>query len=608
MIDQASDQDFSDSADDDQIDSANAFARAEGGSLVEPPGTAPAASAPSPGLPAGAAAPGSPAGRTPVQNLFVRLPCEGYGAQRFYHEVGARLAEAAIFRKERTVLVVNDESGAQEEMTANRFRTFVTEYMIPAKFTWNKDGVMIPREMTMTPQVAAGCLESDHFLRHLRPLARVNRERMPIIRGDGRLELLKPGYDAESRTYTLPSALQIDEGMTLVDARAIYNDLVAEFPFGDYKEDNDANRAAGTVGKSRSKAVHLANMLSLYGASLLDELNKRLHFVYVANAQRSGKTLLAQAAVVPIFGPAKTKSLPKDETELRKMLATAAFQNAPYFFLDDLEGMLKSTALNAFMTAATYSDRMFNSQEDRDARKQTVVIITGNNLGLSTDIANRTLRCQLYTDEFDAQARTIKREIDEEYLARPAVRRALLSACWAFVRAWNDAGRPKGRAQGGRVLKGFEAWCDIFGGIVLNAGYGDPIEAPPTDDFSGDTEGSDMDTLVRSLVYFMDNKLGTDGQPLRKHDFTFDDLVEAAVDQDCFTWMIQGTKRVTKKADGEELVKLELAPGSKSALGKMFSAKYGGRKFRLPDGRLAKFGHRGRNRHRRYEVEIYEAK
>jgi hypothetical protein len=538
----------------------------------------------------------------------VRLPCEGYGAQRFYHEIGARLADKPIFRKERTVLVVNDESGAQEEMSANRFRSYVTQWMIPAKFSWNKDGIAQHRECTMNKDVAGACLESDHFLRHLRPLARVNRERMPIIRNDGRLELLKPGYDTESGTYTLPSALEIQEAMTLAEARTIYNDLVAEFPFGDYKEDNEENRAKRIAGLSRSKAVHLANMLSLYGAGLLDELNKRLHFVYVANAQRSGKTLLAQAAVVPIFGPAKTKSLPKDETELRKMLATAAFQNAPYFFLDDLEGMLKSTALNAFMTAATYSDRMFNSQEDRDARKQTVVIITGNNLGLSTDIANRTLRCQLYTDEFDAQARTIKREIDEEYLARPAIRRALLSACWAFVRAWNEAGRPKGRAQGGRVLKGFEAWCDIFGGIVLHAGFGDPIEAPPSDDFSGDTEGSDMDTLVRSLVYYMDNQIASDGQTLKRHDFTFDDLVEAAVEQDCFTWMIQGQKRIIKKNDGEELVKMDLNPGSKSALGKMFSAKYGGRKFRMPDGRVAKFGHRGRNRHRRYEVEILEAK
>jgi hypothetical protein len=31
---------------------------------------------------------------------------------------------------------------------------------------------------------------------------------------------------------------------------------------------------------------------------------------------------------------------------------------------------------------------------------------------------------------------------------------------------------------------------------------------------------------------------------------------------------------------------------------------YGGRKFRLPDGRVVKFGHRGRNRHRRYQIEI----
>ena len=45
---------------------------------------------------------------------------------------------------------------------------------------------------------------------------------------------------------------------------------------------------------------------------------------------------------------------------------------------------------------------------------------------------------------------------------------------------------------------------------------------------------------------------------------------------------------------------------SKSALGKMFAAKYGGRKFRLKDGRLVQFGKRGRNRHRKYSVEIID--
>ncbi len=590
---------------DDQIDAANAFARAEGGARIEPPGGA------------GGGGAGGQGGKTPppLLALFVRVPSEGYGAHRFFTDVGGRLREKAIFRIGRKVVVVEEETGAHQEMSADWFTSWITEYMIPAKFIYDSEaGITRHKEVTIPSKLASACLASDQFLKNLRTLDRVNMQRMPVLRTPtaefprGRMELLPLGYDAESRTYTLPGALPINPHLTLEEARRHYMELVKEFPFGDYKEDTEANRAAGTVGKSRSMSVHLANMISMFGQGLLNELNKRLHFVYTANAQRSGKTLLAQAAVVPIFGPAKTKSLPKDDAELRKMLATAAFQNAPYFFLDDLEGKLNSTALNAFMTSSTYSDRMFNAQEDRDARKQTVVIITGNNLGLSTDIANRTLRCQLYTDEFNAQARTIRREIDEEYLARPEVRRDLLSALWCFVRSWDEAGRPTGRKLGGRVLKGFEPWCDTFGGIVIAAGFSDPMEAPPADDWSGDTESSDMDTLVGVLVKGMDehqDKTSGAPDPLKKATYTFDDLIEASLENDCFTSEIRGTRRKDKEGVEGEFV---CESGTRSKMGKMFSGKYGGRKFRLEDGRVVKFGHRGRNRHRKYEVEIMEAK
>ncbi len=623
MIDHASNDQAANSpdGDDDQVAAANAFARAEGGALVEPPADQ---SAP----PAGAKAPQPPPPVPGVEGdlgagvgtratepaaldaLYVRLPSVGWGAHRFYAEIGARLRDKNIFRVGREVVVVDDETGAHQPMTANWFTSYVNKFMIPAQFKWNGDTFRWDKkEATMKKDHAAGCLESDQFLQHIRRLARVNTERMPVLRADGRLDLLKPGYDAETRTYTLPGALQINEDLPLSEAIAIYNNLVKEFPFGDYKEDTDANREKGVVGKSRSMAVHLVNMVSLYAQGLLSPLNKRLHFVYVANSQRSGKTLLAQAAIVPIFGAVKTKSLPKDDAELRKMLATAAFQNKPYLFLDNLEGMLRSPALDAFMTSSTYSDRVFQAQVDMDAEKQTVVIITGNNLALSTDIANRTLRCQLYTEEADTQGRKIQHEFDEDYLARPAVRRDLLSALWALVREWNAAGRPTTRKLGGRVLKGFEPWCDRFGGIVMSAGFVDPCEAPPTDDFSGDTEGADMETLVKALVYFMDHKPNHDGGfGVREHEFDFADLVEAAMEEDCFTWMIQGTKRLVKSGAGEEKYVMELTPGAKSSLGKMFSAKYGGRRFRLPDGRTVRFGLRGRNRHRKYQVEIMEAR
>ncbi|MDR1296552.1 MAG: hypothetical protein LBO05_04105 [Deltaproteobacteria bacterium] len=583
-----------------QRDAANALAREEAGALVD----AAESSGKSGGGGGGSGGSGEKKRSGEPESAFVRLPCEGYGPQRFATEVGLRLRDKNIFRMGRTVVVVDEETGEIEQMDADWFRTEIARYMVPAKFIFDtKTGNVSYREMGMSKDVAGTVLKSSFFLEHLRPLMKVNRERMPIIRrigpDAGKLVLLQSGYDGESRVYTLRGALEIDESMTLDKARRFYCELMEEFPLGDFREPTPEDLAIGMKqGKSRSLSVHFANLVSLYGSGLLSELASRMHFVYVANAQRSGKTLLAKIVTILVFGGADVQSLPKDDMELRKLLDSAARANDPYFFLDDLEGRLNSTALNAFMTSPVWKNRLFNRQVNFRAPKQTVVMITGNNLGLSTDIANRTLRCQLYTAEADAQARKIRRVIDEEYLAKPDVRRDALSALWCFIRDWDKKGRPRGQ----RVLKGFEAWCGMFGGVVENAGFGDPIEAPPKDDFSGDTESADMETLVQALVAEMDQGTSADpGKPLDKKEFTFDRLIDFCEELDCFSWMIQGTRK-SDKDTGEKWT--ELTAGARSAFGKMFAGKYGGRRFTLPDGRVATFGKRGRNRHRRYEVEV----
>jgi hypothetical protein len=253
--------------------------------------------------------------------------------------------------------------------------------------------------------------------------------------------------------------------------------------------------------------------------------------------------------------------------------------------------MLKSQELNAFMTSATWGGRMLGSLQEFSVPKQAVVLITGNNLALSTDIANRTLRCNLYTEEFDSQARQIIKTIDEEYLCRTEVRSDILSALWALIKAWDAAGRPKG----GRILRGFERWCGVFGGIVSHAGFGDPCEAPPDDDYSGDTEVADMRTLVQVLV----EDMGLE----KKKDFAFQDIIDACQSHECFTWMMEGNMKKDKDSSDEWL---ELNQRSKSAMGKMLAARFGGRRFKLADGRVLRFGQRGRNRHRKYTVEVID--
>jgi hypothetical protein len=561
----------------DQAQVANATARALAGGQVD---------AASSGVAAGSVVEQKPS--VP----FVRLPCENYMLSQTAREVGGILKNNGIFRRDDLVVTIDRERGIWKPMTAQKFRTYVEDYMVPAKIKGVDEATGKPqwKATTMSKDVSGGVLESPAFLKQQRELLRVNAVPMPVLReggeSGGKIELLQPGYDHQAKIFTLSGAVTVRADMPKEDAVAFLRDLYREFPFGDRKDD----------GTSRSLAVCIAGMLSYFGMGLIGKLTNRLHFVYTANTVASGKSLLAKMAIVPVAGSARVRVKSDSAEELKKELATAALDGDSYFFLDDLEGVLKSQELNAFMTSATVGGRMLGGLTGFTAEKQCVVFITGNNLKLSTDIARRTLRVALYSEQFDVQEREVKRPIDEEWLSRPDVRGDVLSALWALIREWDKAGRPKGA----RVLRGFERWCEVFGGIVLNAGFGDPCEAPPLEDNSGSNETADMLALVEALYADMRATLH-DGVPARKKEFTFQDLVDACQENDAFSWAMEGTWKKDRESTEEWL---ELNQKSKSALGRMFSEKFGGQVMRLKDGTRVRFGHRGRNRHRKYAVEV----
>jgi len=561
-----------------QTEAANRIARELGGSAVD----------------AGAPVPAAAGTEEKKVLTYVRLPGDHYQLSATAKDIGAILCRDGVFRREDMIVTIDREKGVLVPMDAHRLRSYVETYCCPAKYM-GKDESGKDKWMTksMTREVAEGVLRADQFRDQQRKLARVAQVPMAIMRQTGpdagKIVLLPPGYDTESRVFTIASEVKVRPDMPFDEAKEYLRGLLKEFPFGDWKED----------GKSRGFAVTIAGMLSLFGIGLLGPLTPRLHFVKTANAVGSGKSLLAKMAICPVFGPARVRVKGDNPEELKKELATAALDGDAYFFIDDLEGTLKSQELNAFMTSSTVGGRMLGRLGGGfSAEKQCVVFITGNNLKLSQDIERRTLRVGLYTDNFDVQEREVKRPIDEEWLCKPTVRGEILSALWALVREWDAAGRP----HGGRVQRSFERWCAVFGGIVMHAGFGDPCEAPPVDDNSGSNERADMLALVEALVADMkgtDEKLPDNA----KRDFTFQELVDCCQENECFGWAMEGTWKKDRESDDEWL---ELNQKSKSALGRMWSEKFGGQKIKLKSGLRVRFGHRGRNRHRRYTVEVVE--
>lgn len=544
----------------------------------------------------------APAGEAHDEKRFVRLPCEDYNLTNFATEVGNILNKNGVFRRDDMVVTVNRERGVLVEMEPNRFRTYVERHCTPARFFWDKHGACTKREMTMSREVATGTLSSDAFIEQQRSLVRVNQVPSPVWRQTGantnRIELLQAGYDEESRTYTVGvpgvalSELSLDEAV-----KYLRQDLLREFPFGDRDK---------ATGMSRAEAVHVAAMLSVYAPALVPLVAARPGVLWMANASRTGKTLLAKTAQIPVFGTASVTPM-KTEEEFDKVLDTATIEAWPVLFLDNLTGLLKSPSLDAFMTSPTRRARIMGGQKSFAAARTTQVLITGNNLGLSEDLEERFLICDLYLEDMDPRARKIERRIDEGWLAMPETRGRILSALWALVRTWDQAGRPMSKT----TIPGFETWSEVYGGIVEHAGFGSPLVRPQLAHGGNDWK-RDLMAMLEELANDikepdMVGKVSMEDEQAEREaaakrtskDYTFAELIDCCRAIDAFTNGITGKEY----REGDKRI-FEADAKTRSTLGKYFGAQFGGRIGTLPDGRRVRFGTRGKNRHQRFTVEL----
>lgn len=491
-------------------------------------------------------------------------------------EIAAVLCNNGVFVRQRQALTISGD-GRLVEMTPLRFRTYCEEHLVTFKWEMPKPNVFEQKPKTITLQEAATILESDQFLNRQRELMRVATVRQPVRRKDGRIELLPYGYDAEAKTYTVNSGIDYALDLPLDEGRTVLRDLLKEFPFGDRKGN----------GCSRNEAITVCAVLSMFAGPLLRPQARRLNFMFSSNSVGSGKTLLSQLAIITSLGTCDVQPLPQNQEDWRKILDTESLAGSQYILFDDCNGFLKSPTLNAFLTASTWTGRRMGSQQKFAVPQLATVFLTGNNLEVTPDVARRFLHCRMVTDEADPQARQIKRVFSDEWLEQPEVRKQLLACLWAIVREWDAAGRPAPK----RLVRGYEPWCAVMAGMVEFAGFGDPLEPLPVEE-SGNTELADMTAVVAHLAKGVDEKA----------EFQFQDVVDAAREVNAFIWMLEG-KEVEEKHGPTKFV---LTARANSKFGRMLAEAYGGKKFRLPSGRVVLWGQQGKNRQRVYTLTVLE--
>jgi hypothetical protein len=381
-----------------------------------------------------------------------------------------------------------------------RFRTLIEKHV--RCYRQNApNGRVIEIDATLSESDSRGILASPFFLECLRPLRHLNTVRLPVLRADGSIDLLCRGYDRPTGTLTATQG-EYSEDMSFESAQAELRDLFGEFRFADGE---------------RSRSVAVSALVGLYAKQLLRPGELRPAFTYLKNAEGSGATTCAACAIVPLLGALPIGSKAKDDDEMRKALTSAIRAGQEVIFLDNLRGQLNSPALEAFVTAPTWTDRLLGANEVMSGPNTASVFLTSNGLTITPDWRRRSLFIELHLDEERAEDRIYKRPLSVPVLQ--SMRPQILAACWSLVRHWDDLGRP----QPTRSHSAFPAWAATIGGIVECAGFGCALQTANVA-IVADEDGQNMRLLTAQMAPGIPYTAGELVNLCRTHSI-FDSLV-----------------------------------------------------------------------------------
>jgi hypothetical protein len=417
----------------------------------------------------------------------VRMPGEGYTISEFGKALGGILKDQNFFKWDKRCarIELNNRLEVFElvEIDPQQFRSLIENFCwVCVIKMFEKDGAQqsFQAKKSIPIDIARATLANDDFLDSLRPISALNTVRLPVLRKSGKIELLPDGYDEESQIFTISKDNEFAEDWSLENSCEYLRNLVSEFCF---RPDD----------RERATAVLLAGMLTLFGTHVFGSRIVKPAFVITANSEGSGKTLAAKLAIIPRLGYCPTGTVPTDEAETRKLVTATVIDGSPVLFLDNVSGYLKSSALEALITDPTHKDRVLGESKTREIPHVLTVIITGNSLSLSPDLNRRSLIIELFLEEARPEDRVINNPLDnEKILAR---RSQILSALWALMRGWNEAGKPPGKVTHASFL----AYSEIIGGILEHADFGSPFLNPTLRD-SGNRDQQDMEKMVENML------------------------------------------------------------------------------------------------------------
>lgn len=321
------------------------------------------------------------------------------------------------------------------------------------------------------------------------PIDRLLKCPMPFLL-DGQLVLPNKGYDERFHSFLVKDCPKV-ELIEVEDAKVLINFLFEEFCF---KEPVD-------------KTMAIAALFTPACRGLYSKLTCRTPlFIYLGNREGCGKDYCAGITGIVYEGkaiettPISTSSQNNNSgEETRKKLTALILTGSRRFHSSNNKGFINNSEFEQILTAEQYKDRILGKTDMIELANEVDFSLSGNvGLGFTADLARRSRKIRFHYEKENINARSfITPDLHGFVLEN---RSKILSAIYTLIKAWYDAGMPKGNN-----FASFHDWANVVGGIVKYHELGDPCAEVENDDYdtsSGDRETQDM----RQFFVYMGSK------------------------------------------------------------------------------------------------------
>ena len=263
----------------------------------------------------------------------------------------------------------------------------------------------------------------------------------PTLRPDGTV-LDQPGYDACTGLILHLGS----EGLPAIPERPTEADLeqALRMLWGPF-------RAFAWATPHHDAAVLLAALLTAVARPVLPTAPA---FGFDAASPGAGKTLLARCVGVLAKGadPAVTPPATGGEEQRKRFLSTLRNDPAAVIVWDNLNADFGGSAIEAFLTAPEYTDRVLGTSELGTVTNKAMLLLTGRNIRLKGDTNRRALIARIEPGCAEPYARSFE---FHPLHAVKADRLALVAAALTVIR-WGMA--DVAREAVGKELGSFEEW------------------------------------------------------------------------------------------------------------------------------------------------------